>query len=160
MVLYQSSTCWFNVFLWKQCNLWHFFLRHCLGKICCTSFYPWKLPFPPQPCGWPSPWSLAPLRVASVLWSHCFPPQPKIHCGRLWFCLVPDLFLLPRMICWLPVLPHSFKFCTTFHGARCFLFISFSTVVSRSHYGARIFLIIFNMYFFNISALPEGLMDF
>lgn len=119
--------------------------RHCLGKICCTSFYHWKLPFPPRPCGWPSHWSLsclAPLRVASVLWPRCFPPHPKIHSDLLCFCSVANLFLLPRMVHWLPVFCFiTLNFIPTFHDARCFLFISFSTVVPKSHYVARVSLI-------------------
>lgn len=120
-------------------------IRHCLGKICCTSFYHWKLPFPPWPCGWPSRWSLtcfAPLRVTSVPWPPCFPPHPKIPCALLCFCLVPDLFLLPRMVHWLPVFCLiALNFVPTSQDAHCFLFISFSTVASRSHYVAKVSLI-------------------
>lgn len=41
----------FNILLWKRCNLWHFFCWPLSQEICCASFYPWKLPFPPRPVG-------------------------------------------------------------------------------------------------------------
>lgn len=108
--------CWFNVFFCESSVIFDISSPgRCLGKICCTSLYHRKLPFPPRPCGWPSRWSLACLALLRV--AFCCPTSLLSTSSKNMLLvlpcdqLIPPSYNGPLASC---LLLHHFKFYTKF----------------------------------------------